>query len=126
MGVNLESERLITAATVIALSSIIGAIVGLIYGLATGGIIFMIDKLREDFQHPPDFFIPSRSGELALFLVSTISAVAGALAGIEDLADLFAYFTAFLSSMNAAFYQNPLNLLPLLLALLFRLAKTAD
>jgi hypothetical protein len=39
--VNLESERLITAATVIALSSIVGAIVGLMYGLATGGTIFM-------------------------------------------------------------------------------------
>jgi len=126
MGVNLESERLITAATVIALSSIIGAIIGLMYGLATGGTTFVIDKLRENLQYPPDILTSSRTGELALFLVSTISAVAGALAGIEDLADLFAYFTAFLSSMNAAFYQNPLNLLPLLLALLFRLAKTAD
>jgi len=126
MGVNLESERLITAATVIALSSIIGAIIGLMYGLATGGTTFVIDKLRENLRYPPDILTSSRTGELALFLVSTISAVAGALAGIEDLADLFAYFTAFLSSMNAAFYQNPLNLLPLLLALLFRLAKTAD
>jgi len=126
MGVNLESERLITAATVIALSSIIGAIIGLMYGLATGGTTFVIDKLRENLQYPPDILTSSRTGELALFLVSTISAIAGALAGIEDLADLFAYFTAFLSSMYAAFYQNPLNLLPLLLALLFRLAKTAD
>ena len=126
MGVNLESERLITAATVIALSSIIGAIIGLMYGLATGGTTFVIDKLRENLQYPPDILTSSRTGELALFLVSTISAIAGALADIEDLADLFAYFTAFLSSMNAAFYQNPLNLLPLLLALLFRLAKTAD
>jgi hypothetical protein len=125
MGVNFESERLITAATVIALSSIIGAIVGLMYGLATGGTIYTANKLRENLQLPLELFTPNRSGELALFLVSTISAVAGALADIEDIADLLAYFTAFLSSMNAAFFQNPLNLLPLLLALL-PLAKTAD
>ena len=118
--VNTEPERLI-AATAIALSSIIGAIVGLAYGLATGGISTISREKASSAHQAP----PSRSGELELFLVSTISAVAGALADIEDLADLFAYFTAFLSSMSAAFYQNPLNLFPLLLALLLRLAKTA-
>lgn len=126
MGVNLKSERLITVAAVIALSSVVGAFVGLMYSLATAGTIFTMSNLQGNLQLPLDFFAPNRSGELALFLVSTVSAVAGALADIEDIADFFAYFTAFLSSMNAAFYQNPLNLLPLALALLLRLAKTED
>lgn len=126
MGVNLKSERLITVAAVIALSSVVGAFVGLMYSLATAGTIFTMNNLQGNLQLPLDLFTPNRSGELALFLVSTVSAVAGALADIEDIADLFAYFTAFLSSMNAAFYQNPLNLLPLALALLLRLAKTED
>jgi len=125
MGGKREPSKFITAATVIALSSIIGAFVGLMYGLAAGSTIFT-NKLRENLQLPPDLFTPNRSGELTLFLVSTVSAVAGALADIEDIADLFAYFTAFLSSMNAAFFQNPLNLLPLFLTLLLRLAKTED
>ena len=126
MGVNLKSERLITVAAVIALSSVVGAFVGLMYSLATAGTTFTMNNLQGNLQLPLDLFTPNRSGELALFLVSTVSAVAGALADIEDIADFFAYFTAFLSSMNAAFYQNPLNLLPLALALLLRLAKTED
>jgi len=124
MEVGCKFERLIPMLVVTVLSAAVGALVGSAYNLAVGADR-AVEKLRGAFW-PPKLPAPERAGELALLLVSTASAVAGAFADAEELADFLAYFAAFLSSMSAAFFQNPLDLFPVLLALILRAAGAAE
>lgn len=123
MEVDRGLERLIPTVAVIALGAAAGALIGLVYsfvagaGRAAGGLRGALEP-----SWPPY----DRASELALLLVSAASAVAGALTDAKELSDILAYFAAFLSSMSAAFFQNPLNLVPLLLAVVLRLTSAAD
>lgn len=124
MEVDRGLERLIPTVAVIALGAAAGALIGLVYsfvagaGRAAGGLRGALE--------PSSPLATVRVSELALLLVSTASAVAGALTDAEELSDILAYFAAFLSSISAAFFQNPLNLVPLLLAVVLRLTSAAD
>jgi len=117
MEVDRGLERLIPTVAVIALGAAAGALIGLAYSFVAGA-----GRAALEPSWPPY----DRASELALLLVSAASAVAGALTDAEELSDILAYFAAFLSSMSAAFFQNPLNLVPLLLAVVLRLTSAAD
>jgi hypothetical protein len=111
------------------LSKVAGAVVGWLLGLALGAFFQLLEQVMESVAAA--FPAPVAATPLVqlrplteaiLFYVSTVLAVAEALADVEKLVAILSLSAALLSVTGYALSQNPLFLLPLVLPVLLRVA----
>jgi hypothetical protein len=110
-------------------SKVAGAVVGWLLGLALGAFFQLLEQVMESvaaaFPAPVAATPLVRLRPLTeaiLFYVSTVLAVAEALADVEKLVAILSLSAALLSVTGYALSQNPLFLLPLVLPVLLRVA----
>jgi hypothetical protein len=106
-----------------------GAVVGLFLGLALGAFFqllrWVVESVAAAFPAPvaaTPLVQPRPLAEAILFYVSTVLAVAEALADVEKLVAFFSFSAALLPVAGYALSQNPLFLLLLFPPVLLRVA----
>jgi hypothetical protein len=111
------------------LSKVAGAVVGWLLGLALGAFFQLLEQVMESVAAAFPAPVAATSlvrlrplTEAILFYVSTVLAVAEALADVEKLVAILSLSAALLSVTGYALSQNPLFLLPLVLPVLLRVA----
>jgi len=125
----MDVEKVLKWLVVDFLSKVAGAVVGWLLGLALGAFFQLLEQVMESvaaaFPAPVAATPLVRLRPLTeaiLFYVSTVLAVAEALADVEKLVAILSLSAALLSVTGYALSQNPLFLLPLVLPVLLRVA----
>jgi hypothetical protein len=109
------------------LAEALAAAVGLIAGAFTGLLFRVLFVSLEQALASFTVAVPALHQTLSqlLFAIGTICAIARAATNLEKLAVSLSLVTAFLSSMSAVLYWNPLYAFPLFLMYLLLLIRAA-
>jgi hypothetical protein len=124
MAIDSQYEAIIWTIVGVVLGSIPGALSGSLPNIALHAISDALKPLLANLTATaPEPLVPSQLIEAALFVVSTASAVVGAIADIRELIVGLSFVTSFLSLAATMLFQNPLHIFPILFMFLIRLVR---